>query len=58
MLENKKNFNFRGWGTFHKLYKNEKIMYYLENFCIMNLPFIGKGLFKIRHMILKLMGKR
>lgn len=58
MLENKNNFNFKGWSIFHKLYKNETIIYYLENFCIMNLPFIGRGLFKIRHSILKLMGKR
>ena len=58
MLEKKKYFNFKGWGIFHKLYKNETIVYYMENFCIMNLPFIGNVLFKIRHMILKLLGKR
>ena len=51
MLEKKKNFNFRGWGIFHKLYKSETFMYYIENFCIMNLPLLGRGVFKIRHII-------
>lgn len=58
MVENKKNFNFKNWGVFHKLYKTENFLYYIENFIIMNLPFIGRGLFKIRHLILKLIGKR
>jgi len=58
MLENKKNFNFKGWKIFHRLYKAEKIMYYIQNFIIMNLPFIGKGIFKIRYVILKFLGKR
>ena len=58
MLGKKRNFNFRGWGIFHKLYKNETFIYYLENFCILNLPLIGRGAFKIRHMVLKLMKKR
>lgn len=58
MIEKKKNFNFKNWGVFHKLYKTETFMYYLENFLIMNMPLIGKGLFKIRHGILKLLGKR
>ncbi len=58
MLENKKNFNFRGWNVFHELYKSETLIYYLENFCIMNLPAIGRILFKIRYMCLKMLGKR
>ena len=58
MLEKKKNFNFKGWSIFHKLYKSETFMYYIENFCIMNLPLLGRGVFKIRHMVLKLMKKR
>ena len=58
MLEKKKKFNFKNWGVFHKLYKNETFMYYIENFLIMNMPFIGRGLFKVRHGVLKLMGKR
>ena len=58
MLERKNNFNFKGWAIFHKLYKNETFIYYMENFCIMNLPLLGRGVFKIRHMVLKLMKKR
>ena len=58
MLEKKKNFNFKGWRIFHELYKTETPMYYIENFIIMNMPLIGKGLFKIRHAILKLLKKR
>ena len=58
MLEKKKNINFRGWNIFHKLYKSETLIYYLENFCIMNLPIIGRVLFKIRHLILKILKKR
>lgn len=57
-IQNKKNFNFKGWGIFHELYKTETFIYYVENFIIMNMPFIGKGLFKIRHMILKLLKRR
>lgn len=58
MLEKKKNFNFEGWSVFNELYKNETFLYYIENFIILNLPFIGKILFKIRHCILKILGKR
>lgn len=58
MIEKKKNFNFRSWKTFYKLYKTEKIMYYIENFVIMNMPLIGKILFKIRYAILKLLKRR
>ena len=58
MIEKKKNFNFRNWKTFHKLYKTEKFMYYIENFFIMNMPLIARGMFNIRYCVLKLMGKR
>lgn len=58
MLNDKKNFNFKSWKTFHELYKTETKIYYIENFIIMNLPLIGKGLFKIRHLVLKIMRKR
>ena len=57
-IQNKKNFNFKGWSIFHELYKTETFMYYIENFLIMNMPFIGRILFKIRHMILKLLKRR
>lgn len=58
MLQKKKNFNFKDWKIFHRLYKTETFIYYIENFIILNLPFIGKILFKIRHYILKILGKR
>ena len=58
MLESKKNINFKGWTTFYKLYKTEKFMYFMENFLIMNIPIFARGLFNIRHRVLKMMGKR
>ena len=58
MLKNKKNFNFRGWSIFYKLYKTETFMYFVENFAILNLPFLTKIIFSIRYQILKLLGKR
>lgn len=54
----KKNLNLKGWGIFHQLYKTETMLYYIENFLIMNLPGIAKGLFQIRHFLLKKLGKR
>ena len=58
MVEQKKNFNFKNWNIYYELYKNEKPGYYILNFIIMNMPFIGKYFFKIRLWILKLMRKR
>lgn len=58
MLPKKKNFNFQDWGVFHELYKNETMSYYVLNFIIMNLPCLGRGLFKIRYAILKMLKKR
>ena len=58
MLENTKYFNFKGWKTYHELYKTETLKYYLENFLILNMPLIAKGIFYIRLRILKLLGKR
>ena len=46
-IENKKNANFKNWAVFHALYKNESTSYYVINFIILNLPFLGKGLFNI-----------
>ena len=57
-IKNKKNINFKGWRIFHKLYKTETPIYYIENFIIMNMPFIGRGIFKIRYEILKLLKRR
>lgn len=58
MLKTKKYFNFKQWNIFHKIYKTEKPMYYIENFAILNLPCLANIAFKIRHMILKIQGKR
>ncbi len=58
MILKKKNFNFRGWNIFFKLYKDETFMYFIENFIILNMPFLGKIAFAIRYKILKLLGKR
>ena len=57
-LQKKKYFNFKGWNVFHKLYKNETFMYRIENFGIMNMPLLTKIPFGIRHLILKMLGKR
>ena len=58
MIKDKKNFNFKNWKIFHELYKTETKMYYIENFIIMNMPLIGKLLFKIRFIFLKIANKR
>lgn len=58
MLEKKKNINFKKWKVFHELYKTETLSYYILNFIIMNLPIIGRPLFKVRYTALKIMRKR
>lgn len=57
-IQNKKNFNFRNWNIFHELYKTESFLYYIENFIIMNLPWMGNLLFLVRQAILKIRKKR
>lgn len=49
MLENKKNFNFRQWGIFFKLYKYESFSQYIKNFMVLNLPWIVKIVFDLKH---------
>ena len=58
MLQKVKMANFKNWKVFHQLYCTEKWTYYLENFMILNFPFISNGLFKIRYYVLKLLKKR
>ena len=53
-----KSINFWGWNIFFELYKEETFMYILENFIVLNIPFLAKILFAIRYKILKLLGKR
>ena len=48
MLEKKKNFNFRKWKLFFKLYKYESFIYVMQNFMILNMPFITKILYKYK----------
>lgn len=48
MLEKKKNINFRKWNLFFKLYKYEGFIYNLENFLILNIPFLVRFLLKFR----------
>ena len=48
MLENKKYINFKDWNLFLKLYKYEKFIYILENFIILNIPILGRILFKMK----------
>lgn len=58
MLQTKKHFNFKGWSIFYELYKTETFLYFIENFVILNMPFLAKIAFHIRLFILKLLGKR
>ena len=47
-LQSKNNINFKGWNVFHNLYKNESFKYYIENFLILNIPFIVRIILKIK----------
>ena len=58
MLENKKYFNFKNRNIFYDLYKNETFKYYIENFMVFNMPLLSSGVFKVRHFVLKIQGKR
>ena len=58
MLKKKNNFNFKGWKIFYKLYKTETLLYFIENFMILNMPFLSKIVFSIRYRFLKMLGKR
>lgn len=48
MVKNKDNFNFRKIGTFFKLYKYENFSYFVLNFIIINIPWLGRKLFKLK----------
>ena len=49
MLKNKKNFNYRQWGIFFRLYKYESFSQYIKNFMVLNLPWIVKIVFDLKH---------
>lgn len=48
-VNKKQKFNFKNWGLYFKLYKNETVSYFILNFIIINLPSIGRILFKIKN---------
>jgi hypothetical protein len=52
-LKKVKHFNFIGWTFYADLYQHESLLYRLENFCILNLPTIGRIIFKMRKKIQK-----
>ncbi len=48
LLKNVKIINFRKWILYFKLYKYEEFSYSIQNFIILNIPFLGKIAFKIK----------
>lgn len=50
-LKEVKNINFENWGLFFKLYKCEGFIYSLLNFMILNIPGLGRALFKLKNKI-------
>ena len=54
-LQKKQYINFKNLSTFHKLYKIKGIKLYIANFVILNLPLIGKLMFNIRYLVLKVL---
>ena len=58
MLKDKHYFNFKNWDVFYQLYKTEPFLYFIENFMILNMPFLTSILFHIRYQILKILKKR
>lgn len=53
MLKNKNHFNYKRWRLFFKLYKTETFSYKIQNFVILNLPFLAGFAFKIKRLISK-----
>lgn len=47
-LKEKKNFNFKNWGLFFKLYKYENFKYKMLNFFILNMPALSRIAFKFK----------
>ena len=45
MIRNKKNFNFRKWNIFFKLYRYESASQFIKNFVVLNLPFFVRVIF-------------
>jgi glycosyltransferase involved in cell wall biosynthesis len=53
-----KYINFKKLQMFHKIYRDETFSKYILFFVIMNIPIIGKCIFNIRFLILKMISKR
>ncbi len=51
MVKNKKNINFRKLSTFHKLYKNDRLTFYISLFCIMNVPIVVRLMYNLKLLI-------
>ena len=50
-LEKEKNIYLKNWILFFNLYKYEGFSYKMQNFIILNLPIIGKIVFKLKKLI-------
>ncbi len=57
-IENIKWISLKKINIFHKLYKYQDIKLYILNFVILHIPILARGLFNIRYIFLKLIGKR
>ncbi len=53
MIKNKKYCNFKDLNIFNKIYKNEKLSFYLGFFFLLNFPIIIKPLYKLRSILKK-----
>ena len=51
MLKTKKSINFRKWNIFYKLYRTETVYKFIENFIILNFPFVLKIVLKLKNNI-------
>lgn len=48
MLKTKKHINFKDWGIFYKLYKDETFKIFIKHFIVLNLPIIIEPIFWIK----------
>lgn len=47
-LKSIKYINFKKYMIFHKLYKHENLIYYIVQYCILNLPFLCKFAYRFK----------
>lgn len=48
MVKLKRNINFKNLSVFHKLYKHDRVTFYISLFMIMNLPFVVRWLYNVK----------